>query len=240
MKSEHISEDNESSLPVRLLVDLVEFIERQLADYYGFELLTSATTHLVSRIQLQEALGKDVEGLPEFQARGGVFLVEPPIIGDADDVFIGVYVDADVISTLHLNNPLLRLDELNLNDYCLLIEEISHFHLILNRLHLGRGVSKLEIEWQGEIDKLLVCALTLANQHGHLHLYALTHRLFDCSVLTGVNQELYWQATRHAARFWYRALRAGKGLGTDLRLLLRRAYGANWPGKLEQIDRVAA
>ncbi len=218
------------------VLSLIDYVERQLAEFYGFALLARAKDHLATKAELTASLGEGVARLPEFRARAGVFLQEP---GQGGDLFIGVHYDESILSRLDQKNPLDRLDDQNLDAFCILIEELSHFHLILNRIDRGQGVSKLELEWQGEVDKLLVSAVTLEGQAGDLHLSPLARKLFDQAHITGEDQELYWQAHRQAARLWFSVAQKAEGLTPRLREILRQSYYAPWAEKPARFDKVA-
>lgn len=215
------------------LRDIIQKVELRLADFYGFHPQSEASQHLVTRDELQASLGDAVARLPEFQGRGGVFLQN----GEApNDLFIGIHLDDEIRTTLEQTDPLRRLDDGNLDEFCVLVEEVSHFHLILNRATVDQGVSKLELEWQGEVDKLLVCAMMLKEQQGDLHLEPLARRLYDTATIIAKDVELYWEATRHAARFWRETGRHMEPLGAAVREHLRRTYRASWSDKLAQLE----
>ncbi len=214
----------------------MDVVERRLADFYGFVPLAEAKNHLVSRVELAKSLGSSVEALPEFQARGGVFLQESAA---TDDLFIGIHYDDAIGAKLEVHDPLARLDNDNLDEFCTLVEELSHFHLILNRQKQNRGVSKLELEWQGEVDKLLMSATLLEAQAGKFHLSPLARKLFDDAIIVSEDYELYWQATRHAARFWFAAASRNEGLSPRLREILRQSYQAPWTEKWAHRGRAA-
>jgi hypothetical protein len=223
------------------LTEVVGRIERELAEFYGFAPAASASAHLLSRAELVASCGHEAEALPETRGRGGVFLLEPTAsdaaperVGDGE-LFIGIHLADDVRRCLEERDPLARLDDANLDAYCVAIEEISHFHLILNRALDQRPVTKLELECQGEIDKLLVCAFTCHVQHGSPHLVPLARRLFDTAVITAQDVALYAEATKHAARFWFDVARGGGGFPPDLRATLRHLYRANWAQKVEAL-----
>lgn len=215
---------------------IIDYVEQRLADFYGFTLLARAREHLVSKTEIHQSFGDTVRALPEFRARAGVFLQEPPPGGD---LYIGVHYDDEILARLGERNPLDRLDDGNLDAFCVLVEELSHFHLILNRMERNQGVSKLELEWQGEVDKLLVAAVTLEGQAGDLHLSPLARRLFDEARITGEDHELYWQAHRQAARLWFAVAQKAEGLTPRLREILRQSYYAPWADKAARLGRVA-
>jgi hypothetical protein len=221
---------------VTTVAEVIDYVERELAAFYGFALLARAKDHLASRRDLEASLGRSVQTLPEFKARAGVFLQEP---GDSEELFIGIHYDDAVLESLDRKNPLERLDDENLDAFCVLVEELSHFHLILNRMERRQGVSKLELEWQGEVDKLLVSAVTLEDQAGDLHLSPLARRLFDQATITAEDQELYWQAHRQAARLWFAVAQKAEGLTPRLREILRQSYHAPWADKVARFGRVA-
>jgi len=212
------------------LTAIIDDVERRLAAFYGFAPQSRAAAHVVTREELRTSLGDRIRTLPEFHGRAGVFLA----FDDAEDnLYIGIHFADEIRSRLEAVDPTVRLSEQNLDAFCVLIEEISHFHLILNRTDLG--VSKLELEWQGEIDKLLICAELLATQSGNDHLAALARRLFDTADIVAEDHELYWEATRYAARFWFQAVREGH-LSPRLKQLLRRSYQAAWADKLALLE----
>jgi hypothetical protein len=220
------------SAPDTALAQIVTKIERELASFYDFEVASPAAEHLVSKDELVRSLGSKAAQQPEWGARGAVWVVDPARAERDDDVFIGVHIASEVAGALAASDPTARLADANLDAYCVVIEEVSHFHLILNRALAERGVSRLELEYQGEIDKMLVCALTLERQSGDAHLLPLARRLFDAATIVADDHELYWEATRHAARFWYQALRDGAKLDEGLRETLRAAYRRSWADKV--------
>lgn len=220
------------SAATRQLMHIVRDVEHRLADFYRFTPSSTAVDHLVTRDELRATLGHVVEDMPEFHARAGVFLSSAPV---KDELFIGIHVEETVRGQLERADPTQLLDDSNLDAYCVLVEEISHFHLILNRAHAGQGVSKLELEWQGEIDKLLVCALTLKEQQGDAYLEALAHKLYDNASILSLDTELYWNATRYAARFWRLAGKMQDPFGMKIRELLRQSYRWPWDEKLAHI-----
>ena len=201
-----------------------------------FRSLARAQDHVVGKDQLRRSFGPGVASMEEFKARGAVFLQED---GRTDELFIGIHYDQILVATLEGQNPLVRLENSNLDAFCTLVEEVSHFHLILNRQSQNRGVSKLELEWQGEIDKLLLCATLLEAQSGDLHLSPLAQLLFDSASIVSANHETYWQATKHAARFWFAMAHREQGLTPKLREILRQSYQAPWTEKRAHLGRVA-
>jgi len=158
-----------------------------------------------------------------------------------DEVYIGLYLRDQVEEILTQLNPKEHLTHQNLNELCVLIEEVSHFHLLLNKLEKGIYTSHLELEWQGEIDKILVSGLILYEQLGDSYLLPLVRKIYDQSHIIVDQKELYWEATKLAARFWYEQIHYSQhnmNLGQlihspSFKTFLQQLYEATWQQKLE-------
>jgi hypothetical protein len=219
--------------PAAALAEVVGDVERRLSDFYGFAPTAPAALHVLSSAELGQSLAaRDAAAsMPEAEGRAGVFVTSPSTADD--DLFIGIHFDDSISARLAADGPLVRLSDANLDAYCVVVEEVSHFHLILNRALAARTVSRLELEWQGEIDKLLLAATLLSEQAGHCHLEPLARRLFDEATITAVDAPHYWEATRLAARFWRSATRQTSRVTSELRDTLRASYYADWERKLK-------
>ena len=205
-------------------------IEQCLASYYGFACLASVCDYLVTREQLRAALAT-AESYPEWQAAGAVWLDE-----GKEEVFIAVYFDTSIVQNLTARDPWQRLSNANLHSFCVLIEEISHFHLLLNKSACGIGLPRLELELQGEIDKVLICADLLYRQTGSCHLPPLLQKIYDEPHTTA--SDLYAQANDCAAAFFYRFLRHAAPVHTKsrgLRAFLRHNYLRPWQEKVSML-----
>ncbi len=214
------------------LLPIVNAVEQQLAAYYGFVPAAPAADHLADRDELATSLGEAVRTMPEFGGRGSVFVIDQ---SSQAELFIGIYLADEIQLTLANASPLERLTDANLDAFCVLVEEISHFHLILNRASESRGVAKVELEWQGEIDKLLISALVLREQSGVFQIPALATRLFEDVRFTAADSGHYLEASKQAARFWYTTLQQRLNPGPEIRNFLRSAYRASWPEKIARL-----
>jgi hypothetical protein len=148
------------------------------------------------RRRLAELAGDEAHGETDEQ----VFVVE-----NEGDVHVGLFVAPEVLERLEHSDPLDRLDDDNLPDYCTALEGVSHFHYLMWNLSRGRNVSLLELELQADVDKY-ASALTLFTQQRNGSFPAALHaRLFHrVSYLPQLNAEArrrYEEANRHAARF---------------------------------------
>jgi hypothetical protein len=181
---------------------IIRSIESFLSDFYEFEPQTSAAEHLVKYDELME-MHEDSSNLPEADAQAGVWFVEDP-----EDLFIGLYIHDSLKKPLIDQCPVVELNNGNLNSFCTLVEEVSHFHLILNRIQNQIPISKLELESVGEIDKLLVSSMFLKQQSGKHHVEQLAMQLYDRAHFVGIETKRYEEATRVAARFWFSVLKS--------------------------------
>jgi hypothetical protein len=180
--------------------ELVRDLEKEISSFYDFELQAHAHEHLIDRQSLEKLLPNK-----KFTHRAGVVFEK----SQTSEFFIGIFFDESLFPSLN-QDPREKLTNLNLDSFCVLVEEISHFHLVLNRACDSRSVSKLELEIQGEIDKLLFSSLILERQSGKSQMEALFCTLFDMAKIQNINYDLYWQATKLAARYWENIIRGQK------------------------------
>lgn len=209
-------------------VELVARVEARLAQYYDFLPQALVANHLVTESELVRSFGDSIRKTPEFKARAAVYFSQT----QGDDLFIGLLVEPKIIEKLERFNPEVNLDDRNLDEFCILVEEVSHFHLLLNRASSQRGVSKLELEWQGEIDKLLITSILLKEQYGDKHVEPLARKLYDTAKIIAEDFELYWQATKFASHFWRSSHMIGPEADARIRETLLRNYWSPWQDKV--------
>lgn len=168
-----------------------------LASLYDAPVAHDVEDFLVcDRRRLAELAGDEAQGDTDEQ----VFVVE-----DADSVHVGLFIAPEVLDRLQQRDPLGRLDDDNLPDYCTALEGVSHFHYLMWNLARGRNVSLLELELQADVDKY-ASALTLITQQRNgafpasLHT-RLFHRVCYLPQLSAESRRRYEEANRHAARF---------------------------------------
>jgi hypothetical protein len=129
-----------------------------------------------------------------------VFIVE-----EGSEVRVGLFIDREVLERLAQRDPLDRLDENNLQDFCTALEGVSHFHYLLWSLNRGREVSLLELELQAEVDKYAGALTLLTRQCGGQFPSTLHATMFDrvrfAPDLDTSERRRYEEANRHAARY---------------------------------------
>ena len=83
---------------------------------------------------------------------------------DGEGVSLAVVFASEIAATLDRSDPREGLDTDNLDAFCTVIEEVSHFLFLAFCVRAERGVTQLELELQGEVDKYLTTRLTFPSQ----------------------------------------------------------------------------
>jgi hypothetical protein len=157
---------------------------------------------------------------------------------------LGLYIDGSVLQRLTEHDPLHALTGRNIGDFWTALEGVSHFTYLMWNAGHARGVSQLELELQGEVDKYIAAFWLLRAQcPGHLP-RELHPALFEnCRVdprLSPARQQLYTAATRYAARFCARLESALLSSRPALRraavTALRRFYRLSSTRKMRLIE----
>jgi hypothetical protein len=129
---------------------------------------------------------------------------EQVLVSEAHGLQVSVYMDAQVLERLAVNNPLEALSDSNLSDYCTALEGVSHFHYLTWRAGHAGAVSLLELELQAEVDKYAAAVWLFVAQSGRipatLH-ERLFHHVHFHDALDAESAARYRAANRCAARF---------------------------------------
>jgi hypothetical protein len=169
--------------------------------------------------EIFELLGIFYPCLQEVPSPQGFLLAEDLVVqGDPAQVLIlegdtldlAISLPHSLSRNLLSQNPLQSLNSENLNGFWILVEEISHFCLLCTRASQGDSTTYLELEWQGEIDKILLASLLLYRQQGDFYTKPLVHKLFCETVFTSP-LPVYREANFYAGQFWYQGIRSGLG-----------------------------
>lgn len=161
---------------------------------------------------------------------------------DGDEVSVGVLLEPVVIERLARRDPRVQLDESNLQDFCAVAEEVSHFLYLLFCARFARSVTQLELELQGEVDKYLCAAFLLCLQNEGAVSARLRESLFRgyrlAPHVSPEQAERYRAASRLAERYcgWLerRFLR-----GSRLDELARESRRFYRLGQREKLERIA-
>jgi hypothetical protein len=157
---------------------------------------------------------------------------------------LGLYIDGAVLARLAEHDPLRALDGYNIADFWTALEGVSHFSYLMWNARHQRGISQLELELQGEVDKYIATFWLLRAQHPQHQPRELHPALFEKTRvdprLPPARQHLYATATRHAARFCARleqALLSNRRVARHSAITaLRRFYRLGSTRKLQHIE----
>lgn len=125
-----------------------------------------------------------VTGQAQLRAADGQALSrgasETLLIEERDgELGLALYLDAGLLARLVASDPLLCLCGCNLQDFCTVVEGISHFNCVAWNAACDKSVTLLELELQAEIDKYLSARTLLGHQAGGDIGAGLLDRLFD-------------------------------------------------------------
>ncbi|MBY0370058.1 hypothetical protein K2X33_05190 [bacterium] len=168
-------------------------IERALKRLYNLD----------SSLQVQDFLVQ--KPLPGTIAPGALYVCTPDQA--SDDLNIGVFLHSNILEQLALpsgeswSGPQLAA-------FGVAAEEISHFHYIAHHAPQGRGISQLELELQGDIDRFLLTFFAQLSSSGQTEpevFEPLFEKLFESFTLverlTSEQKERYLEANRVAKAF---------------------------------------
>lgn len=178
---------------------LCMILEDILVNYYGFEPHTSAREYINPITDESRELIKGQDMNPD---RGATLFCLTE-----NNLDIGIYLAGNIIDSLPNIENLTSLSTRQLDAILVLIEEISHFHLILNRCQSNKPFSLLELEFQAEIDKILVASLALEkllNQCLFRELAGLS--FYSIDLVTGASTTQRYAEAQRLARNWYHQL----------------------------------
>jgi len=163
---------------------------------------------------------------------------------DGDGVALAVVFANGVSEMLDRSDPRVALGSDNIDAFCTVIEEVSHFLLLTFCARWERSVTRFELELQGEVDKYLATRLAFPSQGRSSLARRLRSMLFRdyrlSEDLTGEQSERYNAASALADRYCGHLERSyiGEGRLADLERDQRRFYRLGQREKLERITSV--
>lgn len=162
---------------------------------------------------------------------------------DGHGLALSVYLDAEMLRRLERADPMKALRAEQLDDFCKVLEGISHFNYICWRARQDKPVKLLELEMQAEVDKFVATWLLALEQED----YALARRLhgwlFDevrfNPNLDQEQAERYRAANDYAARFCRGLAGRLHQDGAQGLAELRRFYRLSQSEKISHINALA-
>lgn len=162
------------------------------------------------------------------QAPPGALYIEPPT-PEEDTLSLGIYLNPSVQTALDDFPKWAR--QWNAQQFAafgLAAEEVSHFHYVAHHAPQGRGVSQLELELQGEVDKFLITFFAKPAEQDEDPFAALLEKFFVHfhfhPQLDAEQRERYSQAHSLAKAFLVKHAEHFRGAPQDKLLKLVREF----------------
>ena len=152
------------------------------------------------------------------------------IMEDANGLNISLYLAEELLTFLNSHNPFDRLDESNINEFCTVLEGVSHFLYLSWNATYDRPICQLELELQAEVDKFVSINLLHRQQGKTENWRELIKILFQrCRFdprLEGESLNRYLAANDNASRYCTLLENRGPGIidHTEYVRELRRFY----------------
>lgn len=210
---------------------MLAVLQKYLTDIYRTDHGLSVTDFLITDSTVAAALGS---GRLAPDTDESVLLAQ-----DRHGLALSVYLNEEVLGRLERAEPLKALRPEQLDDFCKVLEGLSHFNYICWCARQDKSVKLLELEMQAEVDKFVATCLLALEQQDYelarrLHGWLFEQVRFNPG-LDREQAERYRAANDYAARFCHGlAARlhgdSGKALGE-----LRHFYRLSQSGKISHI-----
>lgn len=185
---------------------LIKQIQSHIHSIYGIDVGEEAADYLIGENELISLLPAQQRTVIPRE----LFLVNPR--PQEDTLEIALFFDENLKKNLAANDPLTRLNDENISDFCTVIEGVSHFVYYLHKAALEHDITELEMELQAEIDKFVLLSF-FAEALPH-EKYQLLDLLFENYFLVAdllpEQAERYQTATGLARKYCYELLKRFK------------------------------
>lgn len=159
-----------------------------------------------------------------------------------DSLNLSLYLDQEVLDRFENLDPFVHLDQHNLQEFCLVLEGISHFIYLVWNATFDRSVTLMEMELQAEVDKFIMLMTCLDQQSNPPAPGQLMRLLFETGTyhadLSREELQRYQDANFYARKYCSRLETLYPGVENRYRLLaeLRRFYRLGKWDKLRRIN----
>jgi hypothetical protein len=214
----------------------LEVLQSRLEQLYDVAVPYRVSDFLVTDPVLARALSTDARDTPE------ALLLQQ----SEETLDLSLFVDQAVLDRLKDHDPGSPWPAGALQDWWVAMEGVSHFLAVVWRAMRRRSTTALELELQAEIDKFVLTAWSLGENHGTASLPSLHDALFRRSrpreELDPPLQRRYRHASELASAYCDRLPQHHSVWppGRELLRELRRFYRYDWHTKERYIRRLAA
>ncbi len=222
------------------LKDLTARIEGILAEYYGFEIELSARDCLLE-VESDEPSDPCRPEAPAAAPRGEMLVVQENDLQE-NDLYVGLKFSRSTVEQAVIYDESEPFTPGRIAALLVIIEEVSHFHLLTQRAQFDLTTTQLELEWQSEVDKLIVLSELAGDGGARVILRGLHYFLvlgFQLREGLGPEESMrYREATHYFDLFWQDKLAPLLSQGVDfgmkdpaVRAALRELYRLPWSAK---------
>lgn len=134
---------------------LLRELQGMLARFYRLDVAADVSDYLVTDPQLLSRLHTDTLPSPD----------ETLLIATREQSLeVALYLQEEMLARLIESNPCADLLNSNLDDFCKVLEGVSHFVCLAWNAGKDKSVTRLELELQAELDKYVGARLLLESQ----------------------------------------------------------------------------
>lgn len=214
---------------------MLALLQKYLTDIYQTDHGLAVTDFLITDPSVAAALGSD-RLVPNTDE--SVLMQE-----DRHGLALSVYLHEELLGRLERADPLNELRAEQLDDFCKVLEGISHFNYICWSAQQDKPVKLLELEMQAEVDKFVTTWLLALEQQDRelarrLHGWLFEQVRFNPD-LDREQAERYRAANDYAARFCHGLAERLDRDGEKTLEELRRFYRLTQNEKISHINALA-
>jgi hypothetical protein len=134
---------------------LLRDMQNLLANYYGLEVTPDVSDYLITDARCLSRLETDRNPSPD----------ETLLVAAGDEALeVALYLNQDMLRRLIASDPYGDLRASNLDDFCKVLEGVSHFIYLAWNAAKDKSITRLELELQAEVDKYVSTRLLLESQ----------------------------------------------------------------------------
>jgi hypothetical protein len=218
---------------------LLNELQQLLARLYRLDVDTDIYDFLVTdQLILDEVISSDAPRTDEM------LLIRYASESPGQHLDVALYLDAGMLDRLAIADPAANLRERDLNDFCTVLEGVSHFMYLIWNAVQNRSITQLELEVQAEIDKYVSARILLESQSNQALAQKVLPALFESvryrENLPPDRLDRYQAAHQLAARYCFGLEQRFPASRLALPMLdeLRDVYRMPQPDKLSHIQTI--
>ncbi len=153
---------------------LLTTVQEQFEKIYQLPQYLSIEDFLINQETLEKLKGEQSNHLTTLNLKGLMLLLP-----EEDELSLAIYLNDQVMNNLRKYSPSQGLNERNINDFCIMAEEVSHFLYITWKAQHSIQITNLELEIQAEVDKFIICTFYCSNCEDRFNRLPLKELLFE-------------------------------------------------------------